>query len=473
MIKNFPSPFSIFLIFFLLFSIPLLSKGQGIKQGSIMKKVVCQYDRSQSYALYLPSDYTPEKHWPIIYAFDPGARGEIPVMLFKDAVEKYGYIIVGSNNSQNGPWEINVKAANAVWVDSHLRFRIDDERIYATGFSGGARMASSLAHLLKKPVAGVIACGAGLPTWLTLDKIAPTAFFGIAGLADINYKELKQVDKEFDSLNTAHRIRIFDGTHDWPPKELCEEALEWMELQAIKAGKKEKDKAFLEFLFKQGLNQAKHYEDSGNTLAAFQIYEALREDFSGTVDVSETEAKAAQIKSDPAFKIMQKQETEALEEELKLINDLRKNFWKLKENIDDSFEREKLIRSLHLDQLSKEADNKENTFRSMMAKRLLQDFSYYVYEQGEISLEAKNYSTAAVFFELVVISSSRHPEALYKLASAYSLNREKKKAIHALKQAVEQGFSDTEQLEKDKSFDSIREENEFKALLEALKIKCR
>jgi tetratricopeptide (TPR) repeat protein len=466
---NFPS-FSIILpLALLFFASPSLSKGQAIEQGRIIATVVCQYDRSQSYALYLPSGYTPEKRWPIIYAFDPGAMGQTPVKLFQEAAEKYGYIVAGSNNSRNGPWENNMKAGNAVWVDTHIRFRIDDERIYTTGFSGGARMASGLSSLLKKPVAGIIACGAGLPGWLTPDKIAPAAFFGLAGLADLNYKEIKRLDNEFDSLNTVHRTRIFDGSHDWPPRELCEEALEWMELQAVKQGKKEKEPAYIEQLYKQGLSKAKKYVDSGNTHEAFQIYEALREEFSDWVDVSEADDKAIKIKEDPNFKLNQKQERQALEEELRLIGEMRENFWNLKKNIGNTSERETLVNRFRLDRLLEQADKAEDPYMSLMAKRLLQDFSYNVYEQGEISFEAKDYSTAAFLFEMVAVSSSHHPGVLYMLASAYSLNNEKEKALRALRQAVEKGFSDGEQLEKDVSFDPIREEREFKAILEGLK----
>jgi len=454
--------------FFFIF-VPLLSPGQEFDKGRVIEKVVCQYDRSQSYTLFLPTAYSPEKQWPIIYAFDPGARGNIPVELFQEAAEKYGYIIAGSNNSQNGPWENNVRAANALWSDTHIHFSIDDKRIYAAGFSGGARMASGLSHLLKKPVAGIIACGAGLPNWLKPDKIAPAVFFGMVGLADMNYKELKRLDMELDSLDTTHRIRTFHGPHDWPPRELCEEAVEWMELQAIKAGRKKKNPAFLQRLYEKGLGRAANYEDSDNTHEAYQLYLALREDFSGMLDISGAEAKAVQIESDPSFRKKQEQEKQVLEEELRLIKDLREKFWKLKKTIEDSFEREKLVRGFHLDRLLEKADKEEDKFQSMMAKRLLQDFSYTVYEQGEISLEAKEYSAAAVLFELVAASSSRHPEVLYKLASAYSLDNQKEKALRTLKEAVEQGFSDAALLEKDKSFDPIRGEDEFKALLDLLK----
>src|SRR5882672_2139170 len=74
-----------------------------LQPGKIIEKVTISLDQSQSFALYLPSSYTPSRKWPIIYGFDPGARGLMAVEHFKDAAEKYGYIVVGSNSSRNGP----------------------------------------------------------------------------------------------------------------------------------------------------------------------------------------------------------------------------------------------------------------------------------------------------------------------------------------------------------------------------------
>src|ERR1035438_171664 len=59
-------------------------------------------DASQSYALYLPVNYAPGHPWPVLYCLDPGARGRVPVDRFSKAAEKAGFIVVGSNNSQNG-----------------------------------------------------------------------------------------------------------------------------------------------------------------------------------------------------------------------------------------------------------------------------------------------------------------------------------------------------------------------------------
>src|SRR6185503_18751108 len=74
--------------------------------GQIIDRVVCAADSSQSYALYVPARYTPSRVWPVIFAFDPGARGRIPVERYQAAAERYGFVVVGSNNSRNGSTEI-------------------------------------------------------------------------------------------------------------------------------------------------------------------------------------------------------------------------------------------------------------------------------------------------------------------------------------------------------------------------------
>ncbi len=75
-----------------------------------------------SYALYLPTTYAPAKAWPIIYFFDPGGRGRRPVELYKDVAEKYGFVIVGSEQLSRNFSPDQSKSVNAIWLDTHLRF---------------------------------------------------------------------------------------------------------------------------------------------------------------------------------------------------------------------------------------------------------------------------------------------------------------------------------------------------------------
>src|SRR4249920_1229993 len=140
------------LIASLLFVVPVLGR-QGpsidgnarvLQAGVVLRKIVALTNPEQSYALYLPSAYSPDKRWPIVYAFDPGARGSTPLELMKEAGERYSYILVGSNNSRNGSWKLEAEAAEAIVKDTHARLSVDDQRVYLAGFSGGARVAAQI-----------------------------------------------------------------------------------------------------------------------------------------------------------------------------------------------------------------------------------------------------------------------------------------------------------------------------------------
>src|ERR1043165_1659033 len=76
-----------------------------LPRGRIIDDVKCAAEPAQSYALYIPSNYTPGHGWSAIFAFDPRGRGRVPVERFRQAAEMYGYIVAGSNNSRNGSWE--------------------------------------------------------------------------------------------------------------------------------------------------------------------------------------------------------------------------------------------------------------------------------------------------------------------------------------------------------------------------------
>ncbi len=197
--------------------------------GQVIDPVVSLRDPAQSYALYLPERYATGRRWPILYCFDPGGRGAIPVALFRKAAEKYGWILVASNNSRNGPWKDIYEAACAVWDDTHARLRIDDSRVYAAGFSGGARVACALTRILNMRPAGVIGCGAGLPEWLTPVDLAGIPWCGTAGRGDFNFREMKELERDLLRLGSPCLLKVFPGNHVWPPAGIAMEAVAWME----------------------------------------------------------------------------------------------------------------------------------------------------------------------------------------------------------------------------------------------------
>src|SRR5687768_4737034 len=121
------------------------ASAQELQPGRIIDDVVCRNDASQRYTLYVPSNFTPARQWPVIFAFDPRADGRAGVEQYRDAAEKYGYIVAGSNNSRNGAWQFSANAATAMAADVRERFPVDLKRMYTAGMSGGARVALLMA----------------------------------------------------------------------------------------------------------------------------------------------------------------------------------------------------------------------------------------------------------------------------------------------------------------------------------------
>ena len=53
--------------------------------GVLVDPVACDGFPGQSYALYLPAGYTPDRRWPVIYVYDPRERGSLAAELHRAA----------------------------------------------------------------------------------------------------------------------------------------------------------------------------------------------------------------------------------------------------------------------------------------------------------------------------------------------------------------------------------------------------
>jgi len=172
------------------------AQAETLPRGAIAQRVVCAADPEQSYALYLPSVYSESKPSPILYLNDPRKRGPLAAERFREAAERLGWILASSNNTMSdGPMNPNIAAIKAMWADTHARLRIDPRRVYAGGFSGGARAACLLANRTEGEVAGVIAVGGGFPDGDPPRKGMRFAFFGAVGNRDFNYGEMRRLDR--------------------------------------------------------------------------------------------------------------------------------------------------------------------------------------------------------------------------------------------------------------------------------------
>jgi len=440
--------------------------------GQIVESVQCIADPQQGYALYLPSGYAPAKAWPIIYAFDPLAYGKTPVRLYKDAAEKYGYIIAASNNSRNFQADEASRAAQAVWEDTHTRFTLDPKRIYMMGFSGGARVATSLAiHCEPCAIAGVISHGAGYPITSPPSEKDRFAYFAFVGDQDFNWPEIMELRQKKEELSAAYKLKVFPGEHQWAPPAIFEEALEWLQLKAMQAGSLPPNQAFIDQLFAKTLKEAEDATAHKDAMAEFEAYRSLAFDFSGLKDVSQYQTKLAAMKASPDLKQAQKKEDEAIAQQRSLTQELSANLTQVGEA---GLDTQPSLYSAIVDGMTGlkiKADHAKSEETRLVLLRSFHDLWAQGIEAGQSELENKRFSKAEYYFQLMSTISPNEPWPSLLLAETSAARGDKKRAFKDLHEAVKRGLKNPDAVDKDTNLQSLRSEPEFQEIVAELKAK--
>jgi dienelactone hydrolase len=428
--------------------------------GVVHVSVPVTADPTNSYALYLPSAYSPAKRWPLLLAFDAFARGETSVNLFHEAAEKYGFIVIGSNNSRN--FEDPSTAIRLLGADIKEHYSIDQRRVYLTGVSGGARVATSIAINCKTCIAGVIACVGGLPSGVATPGPEVSEWFLISATEDFNYPEMLHLQEALEKNSAVSRLVIYEGQHGWMPKEYAERALAWMQLRAMARGLAPVDKDFIGKQFEERMAGAQAAQSAGNILAAAREYREIAGDFRTFRDVKEQEAQAKSLAESEAFRKARKNEKAALD----LENEVAAKLGNLVAGIGDMPDnREALFAQLDAAAKSANRDQKQGSDparKNAIARGMASAFAFAV-ENGQQEMLKKDFTSAKEMFRACELIQPESVWATYLLATAQAQLGEKKQAIQALKRAVEKGMTSPKALD-DPAFDRIRNEEGFKEL---------
>ncbi len=441
--------------------------GQYLPRGEILDRVPCKLDPSQTYALYVPSNYAADRPWPILYALDAGARGNLPVEHFKSAAEKYGYILAGSNNSRNGPVKVVQDAMNALLVDTQSRFSADRRRIYVAGFSGGARAAVQIGLAMKGKIAGILAFGAGFPPDMPPTAALPFAMYFAAGDEDFNFPELRALDGTLKALQVPHNFETFSGGHEWPPEVVCTHAIEWLELQAMKSGAHAKDPLLIDRIYSKTLEEAESLESAHHLNESLEHYSALL-GFSGLRDVTDVETKVNQLSLSAEVRKSRAEEKEVETRQKATDRELIGLFRNLIAGTNGQFVAQKL--NAELDRIRNDTGQRKDEVRRLAANRSLTSFWVMLNQEASSAIERREYGPAGQRLELMARIHPENPQIYFHLALVYSMHGRKKDAIEALKNAVAKGFRDVAFLENDQNFESLRNMTEYRKVVENLRM---
>lgn len=441
---------------------------QDLQPSVVIPKVSCAAQSEQSYALYLPSHYSREKRWPIVYAFDPAARGNIPVELMKDAAERYGYIVAGSNNSHNGAWKPEADAAQAMFQDTHARLSIDNNRVYFAGFSGGARLASALAQRCSC-AAGVLLNGAGFSPSAPPAADGTFSVFAAVGTFDFNYSEVVDLDAKLGALRYSHALQRFDGPHQWAPANVMDEALAWFRLVSMKEGHEERDMAFIRAQAAEAEKRAKTLEVAGDPYGSWKEYRQAAETFDGLGEAPAFRERSVVMEKEKAVRDGAKREQQDFEEQSRLSANISEGLAALRQDSPNRADtRSDVERQIF--ELRSRAEHEKTQQRLRVVKRALAGIFVEAMETGQERLDAKDIPRARTYFELAASADPDSVWALSQMAVVRALDGDCKGAFDTLRRTKEKSkdlSAFAAWLNEESAFAKLRDTPEFRALLAA------
>ncbi len=435
-------------------------KDTSISSGVVHKKIFCKRDSLQSYSLYLPTTYSainqPGKapanfgKFSVIYFFDSHADGVLPVEKYKGLAEKYNFIIAGSNVSKNGlPADILQHHVEIFMEDVKEKFSVDPGRVYTSGFSGGSRVASSIA-LKIGGIAGVAGCGAGFPN-MTEPIRTKFNFIGVAGEADFNLIELKNLNLALENSPLKHELVFFDGKHEWPPEKTMEEVFLWFEFNAMAEGLIPKNDSIIKSFIKKSENEI-FISNNDNNLSALAVsYKKIINSLDGLADVSVYQKKLAVIEKSPAYisilnnqKALEKRELENQQEYSAAFASKNVEWWI------------KAIKNLKSE-------------KSLEAKRMLGYLGLVAYMYSNNGLNKNLLPETDVFLKIYALLEPENPEHAYMRAQLFIKTGQREMAIESLKKAILLGFNDKNRIENDEVFSSLKNQDEFSEIISSIK----
>ena len=122
-----------------------LARRGGWPLDALRREADTSYDlANETFAVYIPADYDGDKPFGLVVWINAGPTGDIPAD-WKPALDKHHLIWIGANNGGN-PRQFLIRMGMALDAVSNLktRYKIDDDRIYVAGASGGGKVANIL-----------------------------------------------------------------------------------------------------------------------------------------------------------------------------------------------------------------------------------------------------------------------------------------------------------------------------------------
>ena len=251
----------------------------SLRKGAVTDNLSVNDSLSETFAIYLPTNYSNEKSWPVFFVFDPEGRGKSVVQLFRQPGEEQGYVIVASNNINSKDSLLNnLKVGTRLMTRVFNLFSVDRNRIYTAGLAEGAEVASAIPAVYKN-IQGVLAVG---DIWLNADLLKKDKNFSIIGLVgtrDFRFYKMKESVQFLNKTGNKGSLYKFDGTYQWPDPNIISNALGDFTLQSMSKGLIPQDPSLVENLYQKEIETSEVLRRSLQLFKSYELLDKMRDKY--------------------------------------------------------------------------------------------------------------------------------------------------------------------------------------------------
>lgn len=430
----------------ILLVLPLTIFSQEVKiaKGAINDSLPIKGEPNETFSLYLPTNFSMTRAWPVLFLFDMEGEGRKALAMFVKAAEKEGYILAASNNVKD-----TLSLSQNVLVTSRMHNRVYEllpihkERIYVGGIGDGGRFATLMPTFIKN-IKGVLSVGATITNTEILTRNNLFHFIGIAGRSDYNYGELLNSKRILDNLKFPNILLFFEGDHQWPPMGEAAVALRSFTLSEMAKGTIPKNDSLIKDYFESSLVRANEFLSNDKPLLAENVLDNVIQVYGPFGDLDSLKTSKKVLRRSKNFRIKKRtQENFFLKETL------------TKEDYGYYLEEDVLTYNYNnlgwwnfqMSELDK-MDKSGNEFERRMASRLrsflnalISDNINIISTDKQVDLEALNF-----LYQLKTITEPKNPENYLKVISYSALVEDYGTGIFYLEELLKTGYNNKEEL---------------------------
>jgi len=309
----------------------------------------------------------------------------------------------------------------------------------------------------------VIAHGATYPVKEAAPANDHFLYYVAIGDKDFNFPEVAELRAKKEEKRAGFKVKVYPGPHQWAPADVVEDAVEWLELKAMQAGKEKPNPAFIQQQLEKAQGEATQAEQAGDTLIEFYALRSLAVDFKGLVDVSRFEGQLATLKKSKALKHARQQENHEIDRQRSLTASTSADIAGLAQVGPEQVSvLQQRIMSVFADlwrQLKSGARDR------LVYVRAFNQLWIEGIEDGQEQFRKNEYVRAGAYFQLMADVAPDQSWPLLLLAETKVREGDKKAALKALDAAVKRGVKSPQSLTGDPELAPLQGDPEFQRIV--------